>query len=82
MEQLTLQLRAHDLPPSWDGAPVDWEPWDNSSVTLCVRGSHRERCHRCEHCGSNASPMTAHGIRRIPHGLWGAKKKEEVNEKQ
>ena len=31
-----LNLRAHDLPPKWDGRPVEWEPeWQRDNLFIC-----------------------------------------------
>lgn len=31
--------RTHDMPPRWDGKPVQWRPWsDVGSVFVCSRG--------------------------------------------
>ena len=38
---LTL-VRAHDLPVSWDGAPVRWRPWSDARSTLAYHASDEE----------------------------------------
>lgn len=53
-----VHSRRHDLPPSWDGAPVTWDPWTETSTTL--------RFHTitaCEQCGVINEPHVTHGLR-------------------
>lgn len=49
--QQTLDLwpRQHDLPPRWDGLPVQWGEWtDTADVIICPPPRHPNRCDRCE----------------------------------
>lgn len=65
MTQLSLNLRAHDLPPRWDGDPVDWSPWQPlPAVTICPP----LRTQGCDNCGSATRPLTCHGTRTIAYG--------------
>lgn len=60
MSQLQLDLRAHDLPPRWDGHPVEWENWAPELVV-----THLDR-DPCAQCGSKERLRTR-GIRSIRH---------------
>lgn len=49
-QQASLDLwpRQHDLPPRWDGLPVQWGAWtDTAGMFLCPPPRHPERCARC-----------------------------------
>lgn len=49
-EQLGLQLwdREHDLPPRWDGLPVEWDEWeDTGGMFICPPPKHPARCGKC-----------------------------------
>jgi hypothetical protein len=49
-DQLDLNLwpRQHDLPPRWDGLPVEWEPWTPTTATfICPPPRKPLTCHRC-----------------------------------
>lgn len=50
-DQISLELwpRDHDLPPRWDGLPVDWGEWDDSGRGF-VCPPPRPQC--CDRCGS------------------------------
>jgi hypothetical protein len=46
---LDLWPREHDLPPRWDGLPVQWGDWsDTADVIMCPPPRRPERC---DHCG-------------------------------
>ena len=46
---LDLWPREHDLPPRWDGLPVQWGDWsDTADVIICPPPRRPERC---DHCG-------------------------------
>ncbi len=52
---LDLWPRDHDLPPRWDGLPVQWSDWsDTTGVVICPPPPRPERC---EHCGTTAAPQ-------------------------
>ena len=56
-EQTELELwpRKHDLPPLWDGMPVEWGEWsDTARVMMCPPPRQAERC---SHCQSTRAPM-------------------------
>lgn len=61
----------YDLPPRWDGLPIEWAPWQPqpwSSLEIHRRG----RPEVCERCGSQAQPSEAHGgTPRRPAALRG-----------
>ena len=47
---LDLWPREHDLPPRWDGLPVEWGDWsDTAAVIICPPTRHPDRC---DHCGT------------------------------
>lgn len=53
-EQPGLELwpREHDLPPRWDGLPIEWDQWrEPPTVFLCPPPRQPEHC---DHCGSTA----------------------------
>ena len=57
---LTL-LRAHDLPPRWDGHAVWWEGWHPGIVPVFIcPPPRRPLC--CEGCGSLAEPVSNCGL--------------------
>lgn len=52
-EQCELELwpRRHDLPPRWDGLPVEWGAWTDTAAPgtfLCPPPRHPDRCDRCD----------------------------------
>ncbi len=63
-EQTMLPLypaepREHDLPPRWDGLPVEWGQWrDTAGIILCPPPRKAEHCNRC---GSTAEPLNSLG---------------------
>jgi hypothetical protein len=60
-------LRAHDLPPRWDGHPVTWGDWENQPtvVFICPPPRTSDRCRRC---GSHAPNETNRGtVRHTTH---------------
>lgn len=61
---LFAATREYDLPPKWDGAPVEWEGWVASPVILCP-AVKREPCTRC---GSTAQGTSNIGVRTIVYG--------------
>lgn len=60
-EQLGLDLwpRRHDLPPRWDGLPVEWRDWNTPGATFLCPPPRHDR--RCDTCRSTAEPRTAVG---------------------
>ncbi|QOP64926.1 hypothetical protein SEA_BRYNNIE_28 [Arthrobacter phage Brynnie] len=53
----------HDLPPSWDGQPVEWDEWspEDSRTTLVLHvPAHELACHEC---GSVDEPRISWGKR-------------------
>lgn len=49
--ELELWPRQHDLPPRWDGLPVEWGEWsDAADVYICPPPRKRSRCCRCGSC--------------------------------
>jgi DNA (cytosine-5)-methyltransferase 1 len=53
-EQITLALwpREHDLPPRWDGLPVEWGEWSEIGL-ICPPPPRRPQCR----CGSRRDPL-------------------------
>lgn len=57
--QLDLWPRQHDLPPRWDGLPVEWGDWtDTPDIHICPPLPKRPKC---ENCGSRRDPRMALG---------------------
>lgn len=55
-----LTLVKHRLPPSWDGVPVTWRPFEPSDAFfICPPPKKAERCP----CGSARPPLIAAGLR-------------------
>uniref|UniRef100_A1UQG7 Uncharacterized protein n=1 Tax=Mycobacterium sp. (strain KMS) TaxID=189918 RepID=A1UQG7_MYCSK len=56
-QQASLDLwpREHDLPPRWDGLPVQWGDWsDTAAMFICPPPRRPERC---AHCGTTAAAL-------------------------
>lgn len=52
--ELELWPRQHDLPPRWDGLPVEWGKWsDTAEIFICPPPKQQ----RCTHCGSLTAPL-------------------------
>ena len=52
--ELDLWPRQHDLPPRWDGLPVEWGSWsDTADIIICPPPPRRPKCVRC---GSHQDP--------------------------
>jgi hypothetical protein len=66
MSQLSFNLRAHDLPPSWDGVPVEWGEWAEMVEPFICPPPKDPRC--CPQCGSTKTPNRARGKRVVPFG--------------
>lgn len=49
LDQLGLELwpREHDLPPRWDGLPVEWGCWDDTGRAFMCPPPKPQRCARC-----------------------------------
>lgn len=47
--QISLDLwpREHDLPPRWDGLPVEWGEWDDTARAFICPPQKPDRCDRC-----------------------------------
>lgn len=51
---LPLWPRQHDLPPRWDGMPVEWGNWtDTDDIFICPP----PKPEKCEHCRSTRPPL-------------------------
>lgn len=57
-------LREHDLPPRWDGAPVEWGGWTSEGVVFICPPIGQPLC---AVCGSTTPRLVSHGIRTIPY---------------
>lgn len=54
--ELDLWPRTHDLPPRWDGLPVQWGAWSSTGeVFMCP--PRRVRSESCDRCGSTDARM-------------------------
>ncbi len=42
-----LGVRAHDLPPRWNGRAVFWSPWTRLNGVFPFPAPHSRRCQRC-----------------------------------
>lgn len=52
------ELRQHDLPPLWDGHPVEWaESWEHFGVVFCDVAMNA-----CNQCGTVDYTLTKSGI--------------------
>lgn len=49
VDQLGLELwpREHDLPPRWDGLPVEWGAWDDTGRAFMCPPPKPQRCTQC-----------------------------------
>jgi hypothetical protein len=57
---LLVLAREFDLPPRWDGGPVEWGPWEPEiHVFICPAPSDMGAC---DQCGSLEPRITARGI--------------------
>lgn len=65
---MELVIDRHDLPPKWDGWPVEWEGWGWFDGFICFRskgaGPSPTVCHKCGHVGDQ--PMNR-GRAREPY---------------
>ena len=60
MADLLVLAREHDLPPRWDGAPVEWEAWEpETPMFICPPPDDMGAC---DQCGSLEPKITARGI--------------------
>ena len=57
MSDLLTLTREFDLPPKWDGHPVEWGEWDKTPVIICPTPQRDP----CDGCGSTAGTLTNHG---------------------
>lgn len=61
-DQPQLELRAHDLPVSWDGRPVTWSPWEGPEVGAVVFICPPPKPAKCPGCKSLAPSSRAKGL--------------------
>lgn len=65
MTDLFTHAREHDLPPKWDGHPVEWDGWQQQGqVFICPPPKDRGVCGQC---GSLAPRLHNRGVRRIAY---------------
>lgn len=60
-DQLALPFwpRQHDLPPRWDGLPVEWGEWSDAvGMFICPPPRKPDSC---PHCGWTTPPLMATG---------------------
>lgn len=50
MSDQVLDLRAHDLPPKWDGHVVAWTPWEYARAGVFICPPPRFGAEVCEGC--------------------------------
>lgn len=60
-EPLRLVHSAHDLPPSWDGQPVEWTPWNDARSTLPLHVPAEALA--CDKCGAVDESLISWGKR-------------------
>jgi hypothetical protein len=58
---LSLVDNRHDLPPSWDGVPVEWSEWSTGNTTLALHIPADKLA--CEQCGAVEEPSISFGKR-------------------
>lgn len=80
VSDLLRMLRAHDLPPRWDGLAVVWEGWEGwrpsiGPVYLCPPPRHPP-C--CEGCGSLAEPVSNRGLVAV----WASLTREDIEREE
>ena len=50
----------HDMPPLWDGHPVEWTEWeDNRLIFICPPPKHPDTCNGC---GTTREPAACRGV--------------------
>ena len=59
MNDLFTASREHDLPPRWDGHPVEWLGWQSETKIFICPPPKPEPC---THCGSIANRAMNRGI--------------------
>ncbi|XBB66883.1 hypothetical protein ABFU82_22665 [Nocardioides sp. WV_118_6] len=64
---ITRSDRTHDLPPAWDGLPVEWRGWIAAATTLSYHLPLEETA--CRRCGSLNEQLLNVGV--IDHGPRG-----------
>lgn len=57
-----LELRAHDLPVSWDGAPVTWRGWEPALAGVVFICPPPKVAPHCSRCGSIEKPIRNRGF--------------------
>lgn len=56
----------HDLPPSWDGVPVEWSTWSQDRTTIIHHAPPEQMA--CDQCGAVDEAMFSFGTRPPPDG--------------
>lgn len=62
---LSLVAQRPDLPPAWDGAPVEWSEWSTGHTTLALHIPADKLA--CDHCGTVEEPSINFGKRPPEH---------------
>lgn len=57
--ELELWPREHDLPPRWDGLPVQWGDWQDSPEVFICPPPKKDA--ECGSCGSTRAPLLNFG---------------------
>ncbi|MGN7250066.1 hypothetical protein [Arthrobacter sp. SAFR-014] len=65
MSHLTLVHARHDLPPSWDGVPVEWSEWSEGHTTLALHVPADKLA--CDRCGAIEEASISFGKRPPEH---------------
>lgn len=55
----------YDLPPSWDGVPVEWDEWSEGRTTIILHAPADALA--CHQCGSVDEPKISFGSRPPEH---------------
>ena len=71
MTKPNLEVRhglGNDLPPKWDGQPVEWEGWINLETSMAIHSPLDDLT--CRACGSIGEPSINSGKRLQTFRTW------------